>query len=366
MKIIAALAVFCVLIITHELGHFVVAKMSGIYVYSFNLGMGPKLFSFTKGETEYTIRLLPLGGSVMMMGEDDDTCDDDPRSFNRQAVWKRICTIAAGPLMNFVTAIVLFIIVFMMLGTASDANIIGGVIEGSAAEAAGLQAGDQILYIGDYLIEKWNDISPAIAAAGAGNPLDIVFLRDGVQQQLTLQPYFDEASGNWMIGIQSSVARQSLSTAIKLGFMQTYRVGEIHQSAFGGFAFGLVVFVQIGIGTQSHGGSYQFSRTNMVNYGHFVLGQSTGFIGADHLSAAQSLHSRQPTDDCVTLGHFGNTDGQHHSNHRSQALGNGGNCQRNGNHEGLQNHLQGMALLGQLLPGDEQVKSKDKKTDTQH
>ncbi|MBQ6842412.1 MAG: RIP metalloprotease RseP, partial [Firmicutes bacterium] len=222
LKIIAALAVFCVLIITHELGHFVVAKMSGIYVYSFNLGMGPKLFSFTKGETEYTIRLLPLGGSVMMMGEDDDTCDDDPRSFNRQAVWKRICTIAAGPLMNFVTAIVLFIIVFMMLGTASDANIIGGVIEGSAAEAAGLQAGDQILYIGDYLIEKWNDISPAIAAAGAGNPLDIVFLRDGVQQQLTLQPYFDEASGNWMIGIQSSVARQSLSTAIKLGFMQTY------------------------------------------------------------------------------------------------------------------------------------------------
>lgn len=222
MKIIAALAVFCVLIITHELGHFVVAKMSGIYVYSFNLGMGPKLFSFTKGETEYTIRLLPLGGSVMMMGEDDDTCDDDPRSFNRQAVWKRICTIAAGPLMNFVTAIVLFIIVFMMLGTASDANIIGGVIEGSAAENAGLQAGDQILYIGDYLIEKWNDISPAIAAAGAGNPLDIVFLRDGVQQQLTLQPYFDEASGNWMIGIQSSVARQSLATAIKLGFMQTY------------------------------------------------------------------------------------------------------------------------------------------------
>ena len=222
MKIIAALAVFCVLIITHELGHFVVAKMSGIYVYSFNLGMGPKLFSFTKGETEYTIRLLPLGGSVMMMGEDDDTCDDDPRSFNRQAVWKRICTIAAGPLMNFVTAIVLFIIVFMMLGTASDANIIGGVIEGSAAQAAGLQAGDQILYIGDYLIEKWNDISPAIAAAGAGNPLDIVFLRDGVQQQLTLQPYFDELSGNWMIGIQSSVARQSLSTAIKLGFMQTY------------------------------------------------------------------------------------------------------------------------------------------------
>jgi len=196
--------------------------MSGIYVYSFNLGMGPKLFSFTKGETEYTIRLLPLGGSVMMMGEDDDTCDDDPRSFNRQAVWKRICTIAAGPLMNFVTAIVLFIIVFMMLGTASDANIIGGVIEGSAAQAAGLQAGDQILYIGDYLIEKWNDISPAIAAAGAGNPLDIVFLRDGVQQQLTLQPYLDEASGNWMIGIQSSVARQSLSTAIKLGFMQTY------------------------------------------------------------------------------------------------------------------------------------------------
>jgi len=222
LKIIAALAVFCVLIITHELGHFVVAKMSGIYVYSFNLGMGPKLFSFTKGETEYTIRLLPLGGSVMMMGEDDDTCDDDPRSFNRQAVWKRICTIAAGPLMNFVTAIVLFIIVFMMLGTASDANIIGGVIEGSAAQAAGLQAGDQILYIGDYLIEKWNDISPAIAAAGAGNPLDIVFLRDGVQQQLTLQPYFDELSGNWMIGIQSSVARQSLSTAIKLGFMQTY------------------------------------------------------------------------------------------------------------------------------------------------
>ena len=95
MSIILAIIIFSVLVLFHEFGHFLFAKLSGITVLEFSLGMGPKLFSFTKGGTVYSLKLLPLGGSCMMEGEDE--ANEGPGSFNNAPIWGRIATVAAGP-----------------------------------------------------------------------------------------------------------------------------------------------------------------------------------------------------------------------------------------------------------------------------
>ncbi|MEG1501602.1 MAG: site-2 protease family protein, partial [Clostridiales bacterium] len=125
MSIIWAILIFCILIISHEFGHFIVAKLNGIYVYDFNLGMGPKIFSFKAKETEYTLRLFPIGGAVRMMGEDESA--DDPRAFNQKSVLQRMSVVFAGPLMNFIMAIIIFVIVFMGMGMPSNNNVVGKV-----------------------------------------------------------------------------------------------------------------------------------------------------------------------------------------------------------------------------------------------
>ena len=105
MKLIVALLVFGIIVIFHEFGHFLVAKKNGIVVEEFAVGMGPKLFGVRRGETEYTLRLLPLGGACMMLGE--DTAEEViPGSFNSKSVWARMAVVAAGPVFNFIMAFV--------------------------------------------------------------------------------------------------------------------------------------------------------------------------------------------------------------------------------------------------------------------
>ena len=102
IKIIAALAIFCVLVLTHEFGHFIVAKACGVYVEDFSVGMGPRLLHYKGKETDYCLRLLPIGGWCKMVGEDEDS--DNPRAFCRKTVGQRMAIVAAGPLMNFISA----------------------------------------------------------------------------------------------------------------------------------------------------------------------------------------------------------------------------------------------------------------------
>ena len=98
MKIVIAILIFSIIIIIHELGHFILAKLNGITVTEFSVGMGPRLVSTTKGETRYSLKLLPFGGSCMMLGEDEAAGDDG--SFGSKSVWARISVIAAGPIFN--------------------------------------------------------------------------------------------------------------------------------------------------------------------------------------------------------------------------------------------------------------------------
>ena len=115
MKILIAVIIFSVIIIIHELGHFLLAKKNGIVVTEFSLGMGPRLFSTQKGETRYSIKLFPIGGSCAMLGEDTDI-ENEPGTFNSASVWGRISVVAAGPVFNFIMAFVLSVIIVGAVG----------------------------------------------------------------------------------------------------------------------------------------------------------------------------------------------------------------------------------------------------------
>ncbi|MGN0650104.1 MAG: M50 family metallopeptidase [Oscillospiraceae bacterium] len=110
MEIVIAILVFCVIIIIHELGHFTAAKLCGIQVNEFALGMGPVILRKQHGETEYVLRLFPIGGSVSMEGENGDSDEDNPRAFNRKPVWQRMIVILAGPIMNLILGLIVVII----------------------------------------------------------------------------------------------------------------------------------------------------------------------------------------------------------------------------------------------------------------
>ena len=154
MSIIFALIIFSALVLFHELGHFLLAKRGGIAVTEFSLGMGPRLWSHEWGGTRYSLRLLPFGGSCLMVGEDEDS--DEEGAFGSASVWTRISVVAAGPIFNFILAYLMAMII--VAGVGYDSTVIN-VIPGSAAEAAGMEDGDQITSIGGSHTFLYREVS---------------------------------------------------------------------------------------------------------------------------------------------------------------------------------------------------------------
>ena len=140
MKIILALLIFSAIILFHELGHFLLAKKNKIVVTEFSLGMGPRLLSTEKNGTRYSLKLLPLGGSCAMLGEDME--DESKGTFNGAPVWGRIATVAAGPVFNFILAFVFAVLIVTLVGY--DPAEVTQVESGSTVAEAGLQEGDII------------------------------------------------------------------------------------------------------------------------------------------------------------------------------------------------------------------------------
>lgn len=141
MNLIVALAVLSLLILVHELGHFSVAKACGIRVLEFSMFMGPKLLAFKKGETQYTLRLIPMGGYVKLEGE--ETASDDPRAFNKQKIWKRFLVMAAGSTMNILLAFVLISSYTMAAGVLT--NRVDAFGTESPFQQAGMKEGDRLV-----------------------------------------------------------------------------------------------------------------------------------------------------------------------------------------------------------------------------
>ena len=205
--LISFVIVLGVLIFIHELGHFLVAKFSGVGVEKFSLGFGPKLIGFRKGETEYRVSLLPLGGYVKMVGEnpgEEVTDRERSRSFKDQSVLTRGAIVASGPIMNLVLAVILLPLIFIIginiPGYLEKPAEIGYVVRDEAASRTGLEKGDVIERINGKEIENWEDLLSTLTI----NPekeLRITVARGGGTFVTTLTPGTSDLTGVGSAGI---------------------------------------------------------------------------------------------------------------------------------------------------------------------
>ena len=184
MKIIIAIIIFSGIILFHELGHFLLAKKNGIIVTEFSLGMGPRLLSREYKGTRYSLKLLPIGGSCAMLGEDTDE-EDVSGTFNNASVWGRIAVVAAGPVFNFILAFVLSVIIVGVVGY--EPSTVLSVKEGSAAEAAGLKKGDVITSYQGYHIDLGKDlyVYSYMNELKAGDTVNLTVKRDGEKKEIS-------------------------------------------------------------------------------------------------------------------------------------------------------------------------------------
>ncbi|MFV0464757.1 MAG: RIP metalloprotease RseP [Lachnospiraceae bacterium] len=206
MKFIIAIIIFSMIILFHELGHFLFAKRAGIRVNEFSLGLGPTIFGITRGETKYSIKLLPFGGACMMEGE-DGTGEGEPAqdSFQSKSVWARISVVFGGPLFNFIMAFVFAVILISSVGY--DKPVIADVIDGYPAEEAGIAAGDEIIKINSTSIHFYREVT-MYTTFHSGEILNITYVRDGEKMTAVIKPQYDEETGRSLIGIYGTNERE--------------------------------------------------------------------------------------------------------------------------------------------------------------
>lgn len=198
LTIIVAILVFNAIVFLHEGGHYVAARLSGIKVVEFALGMGPKLAGVKKADTLYSIRLFPVGGYCLMLGDDED--NKDPASFNSRPLFNRIVTIAAAPFVNILTAVLIYSLVIMPV----TSPVIGQVTKGLPAEKAGITAGERIVSINDVKITAWEEIKPAIAKY-EGKEVTITLDNKGTEREVSLVPVKNPGTGDIVIGVAQSI-----------------------------------------------------------------------------------------------------------------------------------------------------------------
>lgn len=175
LYIILAVILFGLLIAVHEFGHFLTAKLLGVKVNEFSIGMGPLLLQRTKGETQYSLRLLPIGGFCAMEGEDQAT--EDPRSFECQRAWKKFIILAAGSFMNFLAGLLIILVLFSQ-AQAFSAPVITGFMEGAEhLQESGLREGDRFYRIDGHRIYFMSDVS--LFLGRVDDVMDLEIVRDG-------------------------------------------------------------------------------------------------------------------------------------------------------------------------------------------
>jgi len=213
MTIVWFVLIFGAVVLSHEFGHFLLAKMNGIHVVEFSVGMGPTLLSFKRKETKYALRLLPIGGACMFEGEDGLESENGggEGSFTKASVWARIATVIAGPLFNFILAFIVAVIVVSMSPT--DRPVLTGVTEGGAAEEVGLMTGDEIISINGEKTHLFREVS-LLAMLNKGEDMEIVYERDGMKDTVTLTPTYSETDGRYYMGVQGMVYEQAKGLAV--------------------------------------------------------------------------------------------------------------------------------------------------------
>lgn len=206
--------------VSHEFGHFLLAKLSGIRVIEFSVGMGPTLLGFTKGETKYSLKLLPIGGACMFEGEDGlniQNGEETERSFNKANVWARISTVLAGPVFNFILGVIIAMIMVSMI----HINLpVVRVSDAGPAMDAGLQTGDRIVALNDEKIYLFEEMA-LFNRINGGNEVKVTFERDGEEMETQLTPAYNEESGGYIIGVYCDAAAQETGIArLKYAFYE--------------------------------------------------------------------------------------------------------------------------------------------------
>lgn len=217
--VVSAVVALGALIFIHELGHFLIAKAVGVGVERFSLGFGPRLWSLQRGETEYCISVVPLGGYVKMMGEEasgedvihpraDAPADPqaDAKSFAKKPLGARVLIVFAGPGMNFVLAAVIFSFIFAVVGVPVFPTTVGRILPDSAAAKAGLRAQDEVVAVDGRPVRHWGEIEERVAGSD-GHALVLTIVRDGQRREVSVTPRrvpvrtaFGEPAEAWSLG----------------------------------------------------------------------------------------------------------------------------------------------------------------------
>jgi regulator of sigma E protease len=295
------LFVLTIVVFFHELGHFLVARWCGIRVLTFSLGFGPEIAGFNdRYGTRWKISAVPLGGYVKFFGDDNAASVPDHAavaamsdterkdSFIGQKVRARAAVVAAGPIANFILAVVIFAGIFMIVGKQTTSARVDAVQPGSAASAAGFQPGDLVLSINGEKIDSFSDMQ-RIVSVSAGEPLRIVVERKDSEVTLIATPQLKELKDNFgnmhrlgVLGISRSMAAGDIKTqklnplaAVSLGAQETWFVVDRTLSYIGGVFAGREAADQLG-------GPIRIAQ---------VSGQvaSAGFVALIHLTAVLSV-----------------------------------------------------------------------------
>lgn len=235
--IISAVVGLGILIVIHELGHFLIAKLSGVGVLTFSVGFGPKIWSRKFEETEYALSAFPLGGYVKMVGEDPEAevdVTDIHRSFSHQGLAKRTAIVAAGPLFNLLLAVGVFMWIFMAHGVPTLTTLVGRIEPESPAAQAGIQKGDRIVSVDGQAVKQWEELSSRIKES-RGKALSLRVDRGGREMEIVVQPsrregrnVFGERIEVWAIGVASEATevRMERSNPLVATGRAFYKTGE--------------------------------------------------------------------------------------------------------------------------------------------
>ncbi len=208
VNILAIALVLGALIFFHELGHFLVAKLFRIGVYTFSLGFGPKIFGTTFGQTEYRLSAVPLGGYVSLVGESNE--GELPEGFSEKdrfslrPAWQRMLVVLAGPVFNFLLAWFIYCFIYLAIGQQAFLPQIGKVMDETPAQEAGLKAGDRIVRINDKEIKYWHQLA-GIIQNSQGEPIQLLVKRESDQFPVTVDPELEQTEN--IFGEQVQVAR---------------------------------------------------------------------------------------------------------------------------------------------------------------